>query len=181
MKFFARNKKGDLSLSVNAIVIIIIAITVLGLALVFVRGMFGQASSKISDVFDSTKFGTQPTTERPLTLTPSEPEIKSNTMRTISVAFLNKFASERYVTLTPVGTDTLENMKIKPIPISSSCKKLAKGDSTGWSVPITALNTEESKTSIITFIVTTYSIDYPNCDGEIADEVSEDLVLTVIP
>jgi len=44
------NKKGDLSLSINAIVILILAITMLGLGLAFMRNIFNQAGEQITAV-----------------------------------------------------------------------------------------------------------------------------------
>ena len=44
------DKKGALELSINAIVILIIAITMLGLGLGFVRGMFGKASGQFEEL-----------------------------------------------------------------------------------------------------------------------------------
>ena len=46
-----RNKKGALELSINAIVIVILAMTLLGLGLGFVRGMFGKITGISDDTF----------------------------------------------------------------------------------------------------------------------------------
>ena len=43
-------KKGSLSLSINAIVVLILAITMLGLALSFIRTMFGKVSGQVEAV-----------------------------------------------------------------------------------------------------------------------------------
>jgi hypothetical protein len=43
-------KKGDLSLSINAIVILILAITMLGLGLAFMRNIFGGATTELTKV-----------------------------------------------------------------------------------------------------------------------------------
>jgi len=43
-------KKGDLSLSINAIVILILAITMLGLGLAFMRGTFGKVTAQFGEV-----------------------------------------------------------------------------------------------------------------------------------
>ena len=40
-------KKGSLSLSINAIVVLILAITMLGLALTFIRTMFGKTAGQV--------------------------------------------------------------------------------------------------------------------------------------
>jgi hypothetical protein len=50
-----RNKKGDLSLSINAIVILILAITMLGLGLAFMRNIFGSATKEFQEVGGTVK------------------------------------------------------------------------------------------------------------------------------
>lgn len=45
---FRRNQKGDLNLSINAIVVLILAITLLGLGLMFIRGTFTRATGELS-------------------------------------------------------------------------------------------------------------------------------------
>jgi len=49
------NKKGSLELSINAIVIIILAITMLGLGLAFMRGVFGGVTQDFMRVSDTMK------------------------------------------------------------------------------------------------------------------------------
>ena len=52
-KIFSRqhSKKGSLSLSINAIVVLILAITMLGLGLAFIRGLFGGAVGKLQEIY----------------------------------------------------------------------------------------------------------------------------------
>ena len=50
-----RGKKGSLSLSVEAIVILVMAITMLGLGLGFIKSKFGQASETFGQVTESVK------------------------------------------------------------------------------------------------------------------------------
>ena len=45
-----RSKKGGLQISINAIVILILAITVLGIGLGFIRGMFSQTIGQLGEV-----------------------------------------------------------------------------------------------------------------------------------
>ena len=49
------NKKGSLELSINAIVILILAITMLGLGLAFMKGIFGKATAEFSEVTGTVK------------------------------------------------------------------------------------------------------------------------------
>ncbi len=83
------SKKADLSLSTNAIVILILAITILGLGLTFVRGLFKQAESKITEVTSSTELANPPTSDNPLTTTPGQLEVRSGKTGKIVVAYLN--------------------------------------------------------------------------------------------
>jgi hypothetical protein len=50
-----KNKKADLSLSINAIVVLILAITMLGLGLAFMRNIFGSATSEFKEVSGTVK------------------------------------------------------------------------------------------------------------------------------
>jgi hypothetical protein len=50
-----KSKKGDLSLSINAIVILILAITMLGLGLAFMRNIFGSATKEFEEVGGTVK------------------------------------------------------------------------------------------------------------------------------
>lgn len=52
---FRKSKKADLSLSINAIVVLILAITMLGLGLAFMRGMFGGTVKQFTQISDSLK------------------------------------------------------------------------------------------------------------------------------
>lgn len=49
-KSILQTKKGDLNLSINAIVVLILAITMLGLGLGFMRNMFSKTTDQFSDV-----------------------------------------------------------------------------------------------------------------------------------
>ena len=61
-------KKADLSLSINAIVILILAITVMGLGLTFIRGLFKGATEKLGSALEATDITNPPTAETPLTI-----------------------------------------------------------------------------------------------------------------
>jgi len=50
LRHIGRNKKGGLQISINAIVILILAITVLGIGLGFIRGMFSQTIGQLGEV-----------------------------------------------------------------------------------------------------------------------------------
>ena len=62
------NKKADLSLSVNSIVVLILAITMLGLGLGFVSGMFGKVSKQVEEQISKEPEPSPPTASNPITL-----------------------------------------------------------------------------------------------------------------
>jgi len=101
-------KKGALELSINAIVVIVIAITILGLALTFVRNMFVQTTETGLEVIrgtDLSKLVNPPTRDNPLTVTPSNIELRNNNQKVIGVAFMNTEATEDSFTLKVIGSD----------------------------------------------------------------------------
>ena len=61
-------RKGSLSLSVNAIVVLILAITMLALGLGFIRGMFGKVSSQVEQQVETEPEPPIPTRLIPITL-----------------------------------------------------------------------------------------------------------------
>lgn len=65
MKFL--NKKGDLNLSINAIVVLIIAIVFLGLALTFTRNIIMGSSDKLLSGVDNVDLQNPATAETPIT------------------------------------------------------------------------------------------------------------------
>lgn len=63
-----KGKKGDLALSVNAIVIVVISFVVLGLALTLTRSIFKFAGEKAESVIPLTELEAQPTAENPISI-----------------------------------------------------------------------------------------------------------------
>ena len=62
------SKKAAMELSINAIVILIIAITMLGLGLGFVRGMFGKISTQVEEQVAQEPEPPIPTSDNPITM-----------------------------------------------------------------------------------------------------------------
>ena len=93
-----RNKKGALELSMNAVVILILAITLLGLALAFIKGMFSQITEtglQIIKGADLSKLVNPPTRDNPLTVTPSEFGLRNKEQKVIGVSFMNTETSAK--------------------------------------------------------------------------------------
>ena len=82
MKIRPLGKKADLSLSINAIVLLILAITMLGLGLAFIRGQFGKVTGELGKISETLSAERKAELERSLdriTLTTTELEIKKGT------------------------------------------------------------------------------------------------------
>ena len=98
------DKKGALELSINAIVILIIAITMLGLGLGFVRGMFGKASGQFEELTGAEPEPPAPSSSNPVTLSREVVIANSDEKVAIKVGFYNTGAAEDKVpTITPPG------------------------------------------------------------------------------
>lgn len=82
------NKKGDLALSVNAIVIVVISFVVLGLALTLTRNIFKFAGEKAASVIPLTDLETQPTPENPISINEEIPLSKGGELAQ-SIGFYN--------------------------------------------------------------------------------------------
>ncbi len=82
------NKKGDLALSVNAIVIVVISFVVLGLALTLTRNIFKFAGERAESVIPLTELEAKPTAENPIAI-PETISIKKDSKLAQSVGFYN--------------------------------------------------------------------------------------------
>ncbi len=87
-------KKGSLSLSMNAIVILILAITLLGLGLSFMRGLFKQMEAKVNIAVSSQELVNPPTSDNPITVAPSSLSLRGGEAGSITVAFMNNLHEE---------------------------------------------------------------------------------------
>jgi hypothetical protein len=96
MKLFVRNKKGSLSLSMEAIVILILAVVMLGLALAFIRGQFQNLTRVASESVDMIDIKNEPTIDNKVTFTPSDVDMKAKTTRKVITAFYNPSPAEEW-------------------------------------------------------------------------------------
>ena len=67
-----KNKKADLSLSINSIVILILAITMLGLGLTFIRGMFSRVGGNFEEQASKEPEPSPATDSNPISLSREE-------------------------------------------------------------------------------------------------------------
>ncbi|MBN2421074.1 hypothetical protein JXB27_02230 [Candidatus Woesearchaeota archaeon] len=106
MKLRPIGKKADLSLSINAIVILILAITVLSLGLTFIRSMFKSAGSKIEGAISLAELDSQPTIEKPITI-PETVEIPSTGSTTIKIGIFNLDPSAEFSSAKPILSECI--------------------------------------------------------------------------
>ena len=161
-----KSKKADLSLSTNAIVILILAITILGLGLTFVRGLFKQAESKITEVTSSTELANPPTRDNPMTVSPGQLTIRKNEVGKVLIAYMQNQVGSQPCTLT------------RPFPVTSLTSTFSfntqivtmdQDKITIWTVAVTPLSSlTVPKTELVSFKMT--------CDTK---EQTKDLVLTI--
>ena len=76
-------------MSMNAIVILILAITMLGLGLTFMRGLFKQATTKMESAVGSHELTIPPTRDEPITAAPGEIKMRSTEQGKTIIAFMN--------------------------------------------------------------------------------------------
>ena len=95
MKIFdvKRRKKASLELSINSIVILILAITMLGLGLTFMRGLFKNISTKVSESVSANELVNPPTFDNPMTIAPGEITLRQNEDSRVTLAFQNIITS----------------------------------------------------------------------------------------
>ena len=107
MKIFVRNKRGSLSLSMEAIVILILAVVMLGLGLAFVRNMFGNIEDKAEKALDVADLEAKPSESDPVVFSPNSPSGKEGKEIQVKVGFFNPSTDEtKYImTVTDGFTD----------------------------------------------------------------------------
>ena len=86
-------KGGSLSLSVNAIVVLILAVTMLGLSLGFIRGMFGKASNMVTSQVEQEPEPAASSGFQPITLSRENVISRAGNKETIKVSVFNPSSS----------------------------------------------------------------------------------------
>src|SRR3989338_3235835 len=86
-------KRGSLSLSVNAIVVLILAVTMLGLSLGFIRGMFGKASNMVTSQVEQEPEPAASSGFQPITLSRENVISRAGNKETIKVSVFNPSSS----------------------------------------------------------------------------------------
>ena len=82
-------KKADLSLSVNAIVVLILAIVMLGLALGFVKTMFGKSANQFDEIISTEKEPEQANEYDPIKLSKGTVILKTKENGALKISVFN--------------------------------------------------------------------------------------------
>jgi len=143
-----RGKKASLSLSMNAIVVLILAITMLGLGLTFMRGLFKQATERVTEAVSAQELVNPPTVDNPLTAAPGDITIRSKDVGKVIVAFLSTYSGTDECGLTigatPAGTDVVD------VSASTSDVDMQQDQINTWTLALTNKDPAVTGTGIYT-------------------------------
>lgn len=133
------NKKGDLSLSVNAIVVMVIAFVVLGLILTFTRTIFKFGQTKATEIFDVTSLDTKPTSDTPITIS-QKISMSKNAQKELKVGYYNRndgsATAARFAFAGCLNEDGDEVCKANLPSIISGATTVKPSESTGYNLII---------------------------------------------
>lgn len=108
-------RKGDLNLSINAIVVLILAITMLGLGLGFIRNVFGGAAGKVGAALEATSLKNPADSSNPVTID-DKITMKRTGEKEIEVGFYN------------TAVDPQENVRLRITGCSASNGEIVPDD-----------------------------------------------------
>jgi len=97
------NKKGGMELSINAIVILIIAMVVLGIGILFIRGMFAKAQVTTFKALSSQDTTNPASADRPFIADREVSVSPSNPTATVAVSAYNILSGSSQVSIALVG------------------------------------------------------------------------------
>ena len=142
-------KKASLNLSVNAIVILVLAVVLLGLALAFIRGMFGKMTSKMGEIVDITQIEAKPTPDTPITI-PNKITVKQGGNVQVQVGFYNrKGGTLSDVTLNITSCVDESGNSLTQLPTISAPKvdSIDAGKATGFNAIFSLKNVADTMTT----------------------------------
>ena len=148
-----KSKKGDLSLSTNAIVILILAITILGLALTFVRGLFKQAETKVAETFSATELSNPPTKDNPVTISPGILTLRQKESGKAVIAYYNADPDTRTCSVTSLGQRP--TVTWLSVAASSATAQVPRDGINAWTISVasTTSNAADKGTVLASFKV----------------------------
>jgi len=106
-------KKGDLSLSINAIVILILAITMLGLGLAFMRNIFGKATGEFEEVSGTVQkqmIDQMKSSEKVVDISGAVYEIKPGEKKMAYIGFKNTGNTQKNFMINSINANSLSGI-----------------------------------------------------------------------
>ncbi|HME87554.1 MAG TPA: hypothetical protein VKE88_04020 [Candidatus Nanoarchaeia archaeon] len=116
------SKRADLSLSINAIVVLILAITMLGLGLAFIRNTFVKTEQQFIDVADGVKaqiVESIQNSDEKIALNQFEIEMKRGSSRDIYYGIRNVFDTDETFHIEPRCVSSIEGSVVDVITFST--------------------------------------------------------------
>ena len=124
-------------MSMNAIVILILAITMLGLGLTFMRGLFKQATEKLTEAVTAKELVNPPTEDNPLTTAPGELTLRLNKESgKIIVAYMNSLSSDDSCKLSVGAAVGSSGIAVDQISYYSSDVKMKPEQINTWTIGV---------------------------------------------
>jgi len=195
-------RKADLSLSMNAIVVLILAITLLGLGLTFLRGLFKQIEAKTTESMGTNEVPISLNKDRPIGINPSKvADATVGKSTSVKLYFLNAepvdvpYRLELYTESDEYGSpscssspcnDLSAGRAVMDISFPSAAAMVKKDTTSAWTITITPRQLEERQLTTVllraTLICDTSNIaadvDQDKCDSL---SYSSDLILDINP
>ena len=116
------SKRADLSLSINAIVVLILAITMLGLGLGFLRNTFSKTTAQFADVADDVKLQMVESiknSDEKIALRQFEIELKRGETKEIYYGIRNVYSTDETFTIIPGCTSVVGSADVTSIKFST--------------------------------------------------------------
>lgn len=140
MSFFKKlrkYKKAGMELSINAIVILIIAMIVLGLGVVFVRGLFVKAGGKLGGAITGAQVAKPASPDEPITVDPTQLEfsVRGDKTKTVVVSVFNT-ESDDTISLT-ANCDTTVSGGERAITLLGPDQTIKQNKVGNWNAAIT--------------------------------------------
>ncbi len=117
------HKKADLSLSVNAIVVLILAIVMLGLILGFIKTMFGKTSNQFDEIISTEKDPEQATDYDPIKLSKGTIILKTNEYGALKISVYNANKDNFLINIV-IDTDPSKSTCFAAVGATTSLDKL---------------------------------------------------------
>ncbi len=168
-----RNKKGDLALSTNAIVVLIIAITILGLALAFTRNIFGTLGENVAAIGQGSLLEVPPTYDDPMTLSRTDVDVRLGSDVRLKIGFFNKYTAPVTAQVQVVGCYLIEKKTEGQFEFTiPAAREVPVNKDIVYSIIVKAKKadpTADIGTHVCTFMI----------EGEDGDKLYEDLYINV--